>query len=192
MDAWIQDLGHTLRNMMRAPGFALVAVLTLALGIGANTAIFAIVNGVLLRPLAYPEPERLVLVTSQFPEMGFDQFWVSPPEFLELQERSRSFQVLGAYTTGEGNLGTRERPRRVRAARVTADFFDALGVAPLLGRTIRLEETLPGAPPVAVLTYELWRSVFGGDPSLVGETIELSFTFIPSRWGEPCSSPTGT
>jgi predicted permease len=159
--------------MMRAPGFALVAVLTLALGIGANTAIFAIVNGVLLRPLAYPEPERLVLVTSQFPEMGFDQFWVSPPEFLELQERSRSFQVLGAYTTGEGNLGTRERPRRVRAARVTADFFDALGVAPLLGRTIRPEETLPGAPPVAVLTYELFRSVFGADPSLVGETIEL-------------------
>jgi predicted permease len=159
--------------MMRAPGFALVAVLTLALGIGANTAIFAIVNGVLLRPLAYPEPERLVLVTSQFPEMGFDQFWVSPPEFLELQERSRSFHVLGAYTTGDSNLGTRERPRRVRAARVTADFFDALGVAPLLGRTIRPEETLPGAPPVAVLTYGLWSSVFGGDPSLVGETIEL-------------------
>jgi len=158
---------------MRAPGFALVAVLTLALGIGANTAIFAIVNGVLLKPLAYPEPERLVLVTSQFPDLGFDQFWVSPPEFLELQERSRSFRVLGAYTTGEGNLGTRERPRRVRAARVTADFFDALGVAPLLGRTIRSEETLPGAPPVAVLTYELWTSVFGGDPSLVGDTIEI-------------------
>src|SRR3970040_2047274 len=105
MDSWIQDLGHTLRNMMRAPGFALVAVLTLALGIGANTAIFAIVNGVLLRPLAYPEPERLVLVTSQFPEMGFDRFWVSPPEVLELQERSRSFQVLGAYNTGEADLG---------------------------------------------------------------------------------------
>jgi len=173
MDSWIQDFGHTLRNLLRAPGFALVAVLTLALGIGANTAIFAIVNGVLLKPLAYPEPERLVLVTSQFPEMGFDQFWVSPPEFLELQERSRSFQALGAYTTGEDNLGTRERPRRVRIARVTADFFDALGVAPLLGRTIRPEETLPGAAPVAVLSHELWQSVFAGDPSLVGETIEI-------------------
>ncbi len=173
MDSWIQDFGHTLRNLLRAPGFSLVAVLTLALGIGANTAIFAIVNGVLLKPLAYPEPERLVLVTSQFPDMGFDQFRVSPPEFLELQERSRSFQILGAYTTGEVNLGTRDRPRRVRAARVTADFFDALGVAPLLGRTIRPEETLPGASPVAVLTFELWTSVFGGDPSLVGETIEI-------------------
>ena len=173
MDTWIRDLGHTLRNLLRSPGFSLVAVLTLALGIGANTAIFAIVHGVLLRPLAYPEPERLVLVTSQFPDMGFDQFWISPPEFLELQERSQSFQALGAYSTGEGNLGTRERPRRVRAAAVSADFFDALGVAPLLGRTIRPEETLPGAPPVAVLTYELWQSVFGKDPSLVGETIEL-------------------
>ena len=173
MDSWIQDFEHTVRNLLRAPGFTLVAILTLALGIGANTAIFAIVNGVLLKPLAYPEPERLVLVTSQFPDMGFDQFWISPPEFLELQERSRSFRVLGAYTTGEGNLGTRERPRRVRAARVSADFFDALGVAPLLGRTIRPEETLPGAPPVAVLTHELWTSVFAGDPSLVGETIEI-------------------
>ncbi|MGH9323376.1 MAG: ABC transporter permease [Vicinamibacteria bacterium] len=127
MDTWIQDFGH--------------ALLTLALGIGANTAIFAVVNGVLLKPLAYPEPGDLVLVTSQFPQMGFDQFWVSPPEFLELQERSRSFRALGAYTTGEDNLGTRERPRRVRVGRVTGDVFDALGVAPLLGRTFRPEET---------------------------------------------------
>ncbi len=176
MHSWIQDFGHTVRNLLRAPGFALVAILTLALGIGANTAIFAIVNGVLLKPLAYPNPERLVLVTSQFPEMGFDQFWVSPPEFLELKERSRSFEALGAYTTDENNLGTRERPRRVRVARVTADFFDALAVAPVLGRAIRPEETLPGAAPVAVLTHELWSSVFSSDPSLVGQegkTIEI-------------------
>jgi putative ABC transport system permease protein len=173
MDSWIQDFGHTFRNLLRAPGFAIVAVLTLTLGIGANTAIFAIVNGVLLKPLAYPEPQNLVLVTSQFPELGFDQFWVSPPEFLELKERSRSFQALGAYTTDEDNLGTRDRPRRVRTARVTADFFDALGVAPLLGRTIRPEETLPGAAPVAVLTHELWKSVFASDASLVGETIDI-------------------
>jgi predicted permease len=173
METWILDIGQTLRNLRRAPGFALVAILTLALGIGANTAIFAIVNGVLLKPLAYPEPERLVLVTSQFPEMGFDQFWVSPPEFLELQERSRSFQALGAYTTDEDNLGTGERPRRVRVGRVSSDFFDVLGVAPFLGRTIRPEETLPGAAPVAVLSHELWRSVFASDPSLVGQTIDI-------------------
>jgi putative ABC transport system permease protein len=151
----------------------LVAVVTLALGIGANTAIFAVLNGVLLRPLSYPHPEELVLVTSQFPQQGFDQFWVSPPEFLELRERSRSFQALGAYTTGEDNLGTRERPRRIRTARVTADFFGALSVAPFVGRTLRPEETLPGAAPVAVLTYELWRSVFASDPSLVGATIDI-------------------
>jgi putative ABC transport system permease protein len=173
MHSWIQDLALTLRNLRRAPGFSLVVLLTLALGIGANTAIFAILNGVLLKPLAYPEPERLVRITSQFPAMGFDQFWVSPPEYLELKERSRSFQAIGAYSTGEYNLGTKERPRRVRAARVTADFFDALGVAPALGRTIRPEETLPGAAPVAVLTHALWQSVFASDRALVGGTIEI-------------------
>ncbi len=173
MESWIQDFGHTFRNLVRSPGFTLVALLTLALGIGANTAIFAIVNGVLLKPLAYPSPDDLVLVTSQFPQMGFDQFWISPPEFLELKERSRSFQSIGAYSTGEGNLGTRDRPRRARAARVSAEFFEALGVAPLLGRTIRPEETLPGAAPVAVLTYALWQSVFAADPALVGNTIEV-------------------
>jgi putative ABC transport system permease protein len=173
MDSLIQDFERTFRSLLRAPGFSLVVLLTLALGIGANTAIFAIVNGVLLKPLAYPRPEELVLVTSQFPQMGFDQFWVSPPEYLELQERSRSFQALGAYSTGESNLGTRERPRRARIARVTAEFFDALGVAPMLGRTIRPEETLPGAAPVAVLTHGLFRSVFSEDPALVGGTIEL-------------------
>jgi predicted permease len=173
MDSWIQDLAHSLRNLVRSPGFALVAVLSLALGIGANTAIFAIVNGVLLRPLGYPEPERLVLVTSQFPDMGFDQFWISPPEFLELRERSRSFQALGAYTTDEDNLGTKERPTRVRLAQVSADFFDALGVPPLLGRTLRPEETLPGAAPVAVLTHALWTSAFDANPAIVGNTIEI-------------------
>jgi putative ABC transport system permease protein len=173
MDSWIHDIGYALRNLLRAPGFALVVVLTLALGIGGNTAIFAIVNGVLLKPLAYPAPEELVLVTSQFPQMGFDQFWISPPEYLELKERSRSFQAVGAYSTAEYNLGTGERPRRIRAARVTSNFFDALGVSPLLGRTIRPEETLPGAAPVAVLSHGLWRSVFAGNPSLVGETIDM-------------------
>ena len=81
---------HAARNLLRTPGFALVTILTLALGIGANTAIFSVVNAVILRPLGYPQPDRLVYISSQFPKMGFDQFWVSPPEFLEFQERTRS------------------------------------------------------------------------------------------------------
>ena len=94
---------------LRTPGFTLIAVVTLALGIGANAGIFSVVNGVVLRPLGYPEPERLVFITSQFKGLGFDQFWVSPPEYLELSARQKSFEGIGAYTTGQDNVAA-ERP----------------------------------------------------------------------------------
>ena len=108
-----QDLAYALRTLARSPGYAAVTVLTLALGIGANTAIFSVVNGVLLKPLPYPKPERLQFITSTFPALGFDRFWVSLPEWAEFRERNRSFQAVGAYSAGALNLGTPERPRRV-------------------------------------------------------------------------------
>jgi hypothetical protein len=95
MDSFVRDLRHAVRNLLRTPGFAVITVFTLALGIGANTAIFSVVNAVILRPLGYPRPERLVYISSQFPQMGFDQFWISPPEFLEFQERTKSFSSVG-------------------------------------------------------------------------------------------------
>ena len=104
MPTLVADLRHAVRNLARTPGFTLVAILTLALGIGANAAIFSIVNGVVLRPLAYPQPDRLVFISSQFPALGFDQFWVSGPEYLEFAERQKSFEHVGAYTTGQSNL----------------------------------------------------------------------------------------
>ena len=107
MDAFLRDVRHAVRNLLRTPGFAFITVFTLALGIGANTAIFSVVNAVILRPLGYPRPERLVYVSSQFPQMGFDQFWISPPEFLEFQERTKSFSSVGAFTTGQANLTAR-------------------------------------------------------------------------------------
>ena len=116
-----RDLVYALRNLRRSPGYAAVTVLTLALGIGANTAIFSVVNGVILKPLPYPEPERLVFITSQFPALGFDQFWVSAPEFIEFGERNQSFEGVGAYRAGAVNLGTSDQPRRVNSAVVTAD-----------------------------------------------------------------------
>src|SRR6266545_2599760 len=152
MDSLVRDVRHAIRNLSRSPGFALVTVFTLALGIGANTAIFSVVNAVILRPLGYPRPERLVYISSQFPALGFDQFWISPPEFVELQERTKSFSAVGAFTTGQANLTTPDRPRRVNLASGTTELFTALGVAPWRGRTFEESETRPNGPMAAMLS----------------------------------------
>src|ERR1043166_5267253 len=104
IEEFFQDVRSSLRSLWRSPGFTAVVLLTLTLGIGANTAIFSIVKGVILRPFAYPKPEQLMYLTKQFPTLGFLQFWVSPPEYMEFQEINRSFSDVGAYTTGEVNL----------------------------------------------------------------------------------------
>src|SRR5262252_7860965 len=174
MDALFRDLRHALRNLARTPGFALVTILTLALGIGANTAIFSVVNAVILRPLGYPHSEQLVYISSQFPALGFDQFWVSPPEFLEFQERSHAFSVVGAFTTGQANLTAPDRPRRVNAGQASADLFKALGVNAQLGRTFDAAETRPSGPPVTILSNEIWKSAFGGNPNVLGSDVEIN------------------
>src|SRR5262245_50058908 len=111
----VQDIGLAARLLLRSPGFALIVIVTLTLGIGANTAMFSLVNGVILRPLPYPKPDQLMYLTTQFPTLGFLQFWVSPPEYMEFQEINRSFSNVGAYTTGEVNLTAGDRPLRVRS-----------------------------------------------------------------------------
>src|SRR5262245_1242945 len=105
MDILRKDFLYAVRSLARQPGFTLVTILTLALGIGANTAVFSVVNGVLLRPLGYPQPGQLEYITSQFPALGFNQFWVSPPEFVEFRDYNRTFSSVGAYTVGAANLG---------------------------------------------------------------------------------------
>ena len=173
MDTLRQDLVYALRNLRKSPGYAAVTVLTLALGIGANSAIFSVVNGVLLKPLPYPQPERLVFITSQFPALGFNQFWVSAPEFLELRERQKSFQDIGAYRAGAVNLGTEDQPRRVNSAITTSELMPVLGVAPMRGRQFTREDTLPGAEDVAILSYELWQRAFAGDESALGRVVRV-------------------
>jgi predicted permease len=173
MTGLFEDIRFALRLLRKSPGFAGVAVVTLALGIGANTAIFSVIRGVLLKPLGYPEAERLVFVTSQFPGLGFDQFWISPPEFFELRERARAFSGIGAFRIGAVNLGTATDPERVDSAIVTAELFDVLGVRPLRGRTFTPRETLPNAPPAVVLSHAIWQRAFGGDPQIVGRGIEV-------------------
>jgi putative ABC transport system permease protein len=170
----LADARFAVRTLLKNKGFMTVAVLTLALGIGANSAIFSVVNGVVLKPLPYAQPERLVGIYSQFPGLGFDKFWVSPPEYLELKERSRSYEVIGGYRTGSISLGGGDSPVRVTSATATADFFRALGVTPLHGRFYTPDEDLPGGPRVIVLSYGVWQRTFGGDPGMVGREIEVN------------------
>jgi putative ABC transport system permease protein len=176
MDTFLRDCRHAIRNLARTPGFAAITIVTLALGIGANTAIFSVVNAVILRPLAYPQADRLMYISSQFPAMGFDQFWISPPEFFEFRERARAFAAVGAFATGTANLSAPDRPRQVQSAAVSADLFTTLGVSPIAGRAFDDAETRPGGPKVAVLSYEVWRTSFGGDPTIVGQAVEINGT----------------
>jgi predicted permease len=185
LDTLRQDLRTAIRHLVRSPGFALVTILTLALGIGANTAIFSVVNAVILRPLGYPHPEQLMFLTSRFPAMGFNQFWVSPPEFFEFRELNQSFAAVGAFVTGEANLTAGDRPTRVRSAQVTDDLLKALGVQPAQGRLFAPGETdvtgpppapgqpAPQPPAVAILSHGLWRSAFGGQ-KMIGQLVEVN------------------
>jgi putative ABC transport system permease protein len=172
MTSLLQDLRYAVRLLLRTPGFTLLAALTLALGIGANAAIFSVLDAVLLRPLSYGQPERLVSVYSQFPSMSFDRFWTSAPEFLELRQKSRSLEELGAYTTGAVNI-TGDQPVRVKAARISAGLFDVLGVQPELGHVFTAKEDLPNTEPVLVLSHELWQTAFGGDRGVVGRRVQV-------------------
>jgi predicted permease len=173
MATLLQDLRHAVRNLLRTPGFAVITVLTLALGIGANTAIFSVVNGVILRPLPYPESERLMFITSRFPSMGFDQFWVSPPEYFEYSGWTKAFSSIGAFTTGEVNLSANDRPRRVRTGIVNADLLRTLRVPAAQGRHFTPEETRVNGPDVAILSHEIWQSALGGR-EIIGQTVNLN------------------
>lgn len=179
----VQDLRYSIRSLAKSPGFTGVVVATLALGIGANIAIFTIVHGVLLRPLDHPKPDQLMYLTAEAPAIGSTQTALSAPEYIEFRQMNRSFAQVGAYstggaayTTGEVNLTAGDRPMRVRSISVDAHLLKALGIQPEQGRfftdeeTARWTGTLP--PPIAILSDELWRTAFGGRP-LVGQKVEI-------------------
>jgi len=165
---------YALRSLLKQPSFTAVALLTLALGIGANSAIFGIVNAVLLRPLPYSEPDRVVMLWSHW--TNWAKTWVSQPEVVDYQTHLRSLEYVAAFSSASFNLTGGGEPVRVRAATVQADLFPALGVRPILGRVFTRDEDQPGHPHVVVLTEGLWRSQFGSDPSIVGRTIQLDAT----------------
>ena len=165
-----QDTRYALRVLGRGRGFVAVAVLTLALGVGANTAIFSVVRGVLLRSLPYPEPERLVAVQSV---IRGSPTAVSPPDFVDWRAQAKSFSGLAAYFLSTTNLTGTGEPERLTQARVSANFFDLLGVRPARGRGFLPGEDAVEAPRVAILSDGLWRRRFGAEPSIVGQTIRL-------------------
>ena len=169
-----QDIGYSWRQLLRNRSFAAAAILTLAVGIGANSAVFSVVNGVLLEPLPYDAPEELVTVHTAFPTQGFDEFWMSPPEYQELREWNESFEELGAYRTGSASIETSDRPLRVASAVATATFFTTLGVSAQLGRTFLEEEDRLGAEPVLLISDGLWERGFGGDPGVLGSTVRVN------------------
>ena len=154
MSTFLADLRLAFRSMRKAPAITLVVILTLAVGIGANGAIFSVINGVLLQPLEYPEPHKLVHITSKFVAQGFERFWISPPEFLEYQDWNESYTAVGAYRAVDFSIQSSERPLRVRGVVASAGIFKALGVGTALGRVYTAEEDVPNGPPVAVISSD--------------------------------------
>jgi predicted permease len=170
----LRALAVTIRSLLRQPIFALAFVLTLGLGIGANTAIFSLVYGVLLRPLPYPEADRIVYLEQAAKTQGIENLNFSFPEVADYRERVRSLEEIVEFGDWTFNVIGRGDPHRAVAGLVTANFFDVLGMRPILGRTLQPEDRKEGAPPVAVLTYEYWQRVFDGDPNVAGQSLDLT------------------
>jgi predicted permease len=165
----LTDLRYALRTFVRSPGFALTAAATLAIGIGANTAIFTVVYALLLKPLPFRDADRLIYVHDTFPAVANAS--VSLPKVLALRDGNRTLSALAATAPGSLTITGRGEPQQISTTRVTGDFFEVLGVAPLAGRGVTRDDDTPNAAPVIVLTYGLWQRLFGGALDVVGQTI---------------------
>jgi putative ABC transport system permease protein len=167
-----QDLRFGARALRRNPGFAAIAVITLALGIGANAAIFSVVNAVLLRPLPWSEPDRAVMIWSRW--ISFDKTWVATGEVVDYRKRSRTLSEIAAWGEGQVNLTGDGEPERVAAASVSSNIFSTLGVSPLIGRTFTPAEDVPNGPDLVVLGFGLWNRRYSADESLIGRAILIN------------------
>ena len=173
-DALRQDLRYAGRALRRNPAFTLVAVLTLALGIGANTAIFSVINGVLLRPLPYPDQDRLVRLFTAFRGSGEERYAVSQPEFMDYKGLTTVFENAAAFSGASLTLTGDGEPERLRGVAATRDLLPVLGITPLYGRNFEPQEGREGVEPVVIVTHELWQNRFGGDRSLLGRVLQLN------------------
>src|SRR5262245_31981978 len=172
VETFVQDLRYGVRMLGKDPGLTFVAVLTLALGIGANTAIFSVVNAVLLRPLPYRDPDQIVTVSERYPNQTV--FGLRCRDYLYWREQAKVFEQFGAYSSSTADLSGNGEPERLTAGMVSADLFATLGVAPTFGRAFTPAEDKPDGAPVVILSHNLWRRRFGGDPQVIGRAITLS------------------
>jgi len=170
-------LRHAARSLLRTPTFTIASLICLALGIGATAAIFSIVNAVVLRPLPYHDSNRLIRLYTEFPTFpngGLHKFWVSEPEVFDLKNAAKSFQAIGAWATTGATIAGQTQPLRVTTTYVTADLPKLLDAKPLLGHLVTKEDDIPGAPPVVMLSYGLWKRAFAGDPNIIGRDTYLN------------------
>jgi len=170
----LQDARYGMRMLVKNPGFTAVVVLTLALGIGANTAIFSVVNGVLLSPLPFPNAKRVVSMFQDKP--NFPKGSISYPNFLDWQHDNRTFESIAAYRWADGSISGVGEPEEVKAQRVSATFFPILGVKPILGRNFSAEEDRRGANPTVIISEGLWKRKFGADPNVIGKRLIVAGT----------------
>ena len=172
MDAFLKDLKHSARMFLQTPSFTITAIAALALGIATNTAIFSVVNTVLLKPFAYLNPERIVMFQNTF-----RQGWTgsaSPTEFNWWRQQTEAFQYISAYEFNVANLTGESLPEQIPTMRASGDFFRLCGTNAVHGRTFTAEDDLPNAPKTVVLAYAFWQRHFGGDPQAIGRRMTLS------------------
>ena len=172
MGSFLQDLKHSIRMFLQAPAFTITAVLALALGVGANTAIFSLINTVLLKPVNFPDPERIVMFMNVSPQGSGPG--ASPVKYNFWRSQTQSFQDVAAWRFGVANYKPGDLPEQIQETQASADFFPLFGATTVYGRTFTKEEDLPGGRDVAVLAYGFWQRRFGADPNVIGKTITLS------------------
>src|SRR6266545_2117421 len=174
MEILFKDLGYGIRSLLKHPGFTAIAIITLALGIGANTAMFSVINAVLLRPLPYHEPDRLVSIWEESPERGMYQMPVSLANLRDWVDQNHVFEQISAYTFANLNLSGAGEPARLLTVKASDNLFALVGATPQLGRRFLPEEDKAGANPVVILGHPLWQSRFGSDPGIVGKSLTLN------------------
>jgi len=174
MDSLLRDLRFSARSLLKRPALTFIAIATLAIGIGANSAIFSTVNALLLKPLPFPDPDRIVAVWEQLPSRGVERNELSVANYLDWNAQNQTFEQLGMYRWWSTNLTGADSPERVQGFLVTPNFLDIVGVKPLMGRGFSAEENQPGKDSVALLTYSLWQRRFGADPNIVNKTISTN------------------